>query len=270
MTILCCCLQHQKWRAILLGILLLLGIPPTVVEAIVGAVAEESLHIAVAANFRPVIEKMKIPLLSLEKIKLKISSASTGALTQQIIHGAPFDVFLAADVERPQALEAKNLILSHSRVTYALGRLVFWAPDKQHNAKSVLAEKSVRIAFANPRLAPYGRAAMEVLDRLQLVDIPVRQKIIGRDVSQVVQFVAGGQIDGAFIALSQLHMLRKTLKLRGSTWLIPANHYQPIEQQGVILGNSRAIISSRRFMQFLTGPVAAKIMLESGYLLPSS
>ncbi len=232
------------------------------------ALPPESPHIAVAANFRFALEELRTDL-AVAGFRPVLSSASTGALTQQIIRGAPFDLFLAADSERPAALEAMGLTLPGSRTTYAFGRLALWAPGSELDAKILLGSaKNLRIATADPRLAPYGRAAAAVLQGLGIGNDDGLRIVTGRNVGQVFQFAASGQVHAAFVSWSQLLVWRARRGDEGSIWLIPEDLHAPIEQQAVILATSPAQQSAKRFLDFLTSPVASRKLRTLGYRPP--
>jgi len=220
--------------------------------------------VAVASNFVPVIQRLK-PLFEAEgEDSLTVSSGSTGKLFAQISHGAPFDVFLAADVRRPRVLEDKGLAVAGSRFTYAQGQLVLWSrrsslPPKPQDA--LLARGVTHIAMANPRTAPYGQAAREVLKGLGLWRRVQDRLVMGENIAQTYQYVASGNAQVGLVAYSQLRAGSRG----GSHWLIPQDLYQPIEQQAVRLNESPG---ARRFVAFLRSASARKVIRDLGYRVP--
>lgn len=223
-----------------------------------GAFAD-TLRVAVAANFKPTLEQLIPEFEAGSNIDVEISSGSTGALYAQIVNGAPFDVFLAADAARPLRLEKENRILTGSRKTYAVGRLVFWTPSQEPVTKNDLQRWDAPLAVANPRLAPYGRAGMETLDHLGVSPALIQ----GGNIAQTYTFVATGNVTGGLVALSQV-TLRNVPE--GSYWLIPENYHSPIEQQLVVLRN--AAQSATRFVAYLGGAHARALMIAAGYDVP--
>jgi molybdate transport system substrate-binding protein len=221
---------------------------------------DDSLRIAVAANFSGPLLQLLLAYANETGEFAVASSASTGVLYTQILHGAPFDVFLAADSERPALLVESGHAVAGSRVTYALGKLVLayredLAPQSPAGVGSMLAQPGLTVAIANPELAPYGRAAREVLDRF---DINPRI-LTGANVSQALQMWASGGADAAFVAAS----------FRPDRYLeVPAEWHAPIEQQAVILSASKKQERARHFLDWLTGPTGRGLVTELGYGVP--
>lgn len=178
------------------------------------------------------------------------------------MNGAPFDIFLAADVARPLALEEEGLV--KDRFTYALGQLVLWGAEFPSAIRdlSVLDNDGVsHIAIANPRFAPYGRAAQQVLESDHRWDRLQSTLVRGENISQAYQFVASGNAQLGFVALSQVkHRIEPTLY-----WAVPAESYEPIEQQAVLL-NDRAI--TKQFSEFMQSTAIRSFIQESGYEVP--
>jgi len=170
-------------------------------------------------------------------------------------------VFLAADKERPELLEKKGLAVQDSRFTYAVGRLALWSRDPLmvDNKGAVLGSTNYRhLAIANPKTAPYGAAAEELLSNMELTP----NLVFGESVGQAYQFASSGSAQLALIAYSQI----KTLD-SGSYWLVPADLYQAIEQQAVLLTNTR---SAKNFVRFLQSETARTLIASHGYLTPKN
>lgn len=212
----------------------------------------EPLRIAVASNFRAPLAT----LLAAGDIDARVSAAASGVLYAQITHGAPYDVFLSADEMRPAALEASGHAITGTRATYALGRLVLWMPGSNASAEALQTYRG-RLAIANPRTAPYGRAAREVLDTLSLP--AAVQLITATNISQAHQFVATGNAGAGFTALS----LGPTPG--AESWQVPADTHRPIAQQLVLLQDSKP---ARAFMDFIQSPAARSLIRQAGYDLP--
>lgn len=226
-------------------------------------VIAETIRVAVASNFNNAAKEIAARYEQQSGQQLILSFGSTGKHYAQIRHGAPFDIFFAADMRRPRLLEEKGMAIAGSRFSYARGRLVLWSPrvDFIDTQGKVLEDGSfTRLAIANPKLAPYGRAAQEVLVTKGLWHA-LRQRIVrGENISQAYQFVKSGNAELGFVAYSQIK--RSNQSIVGSYWLVPQTLYQPIEQQVVLLRDSPAI---RAFIAFLKGPEAQAIIRAHGY-----
>jgi molybdate transport system substrate-binding protein len=227
------------------------------------------VHVAVAANFAVAAEEIGRAFEAETGHKLLLSTGSTGKLYAQIANGAPFEVFLAADVERPAKLEAVGHAVAGTRFTYALGQLVLWSPRPglvdDHGA--VLAKGGFRhLALTNPTTAPYGAAARQVLEKLGLWDKLGPLRVQGENVGQTFQFVASGNAELGFIALSQLST--PETPLRGSHWVVPAELHDPLEQQAVLLNPGAGHPAARAFLEFLRGEAAGQILDAHGYGRP--
>jgi molybdate transport system substrate-binding protein len=219
-------------------------------------------HVAVAANFSAAAKEIA------ERFKEKIghtallSFASTGQLYTQITQGAPFDVFLAADAERPEKAVAEGFAVPDSRFTYATGRLVLWSadPDRIRDSDILKSGTFSKIALANPKTAPYGAAALEVMRAMGIYE-DLRPKIVeGENITQAHQFVATGNAELGFVALAQV-----TLNNKGSYWLVPADMHTPLHQQAVLLKEGTAHEAAKAFVDFLKGPDAKDIIYRYGY-----
>jgi molybdate transport system substrate-binding protein len=227
------------------------------------------VQVAVAANFLSTVRTLATRFEAEHGDRVLVSSGSTGKLYAQISHGAPYDVFLAADVRRPALLERAGLTVPGSRFTYARGRLVLWSRDPQRidDRGKVLAQGQLkRIALANPKTAPYGAAARAVLMHLNLWRPQQGRMVFGENVGQTFQFAASGNVDAAFVALSQVRQLPGTR--HGSLWLVPENLYPPIEQQAVLLKRAEDNRSARAFVAFLRSPAAKRLITAAGYGQP--
>ncbi len=225
--------------------------------------------VAVAGNFAAAAERLAVIFQKQTGHQVRLSVGSTGQLYAQIVHGAPFEVFLAADTARPKRLEAQGLIVPHSRYTYAQGRLVLWSrrPGLVDARGRVLVRGAFKhLALAEPSTAPYGQAAREVLLKLRLWRRLRPRLVMGHSVIQAFQFVASGAADLGFIALSQLRGAKAGLG--GSRWLPPQKWYRPLDQQVVLLQRGRKNPAPTAFWRFLRGPVARRLIRSYGYQLP--
>jgi molybdate transport system substrate-binding protein len=223
----------------------------------------DEIRVAVATNFATTLDRLVARFEEVSEHTVVISTGSTGAHYAQIKNGAPFELFFAADVERPKLLEDEGVAVVGSRFTYAIGRVALWSPRAGFvDAEGrVLETTSFRhIAIANPDLAPYGAAAREILERRGLW-AALRDRIVqGQDIGQTYSFVYSGNAELGFVAYSQL--VRGDAPIEGSVWLVPAEMYTPIEQQVVLLKDAPA---ARAFLDFVKSPDARAIMRSFGY-----
>lgn len=222
---------------------------------------------AVAANFTDVTKKLAPLFAETTGHALIASFGSSGKLVSQIENGAPFEVFLSADAARPQRLEENGHAVAGTRFTYAVGKLVLWSahPDKVAAAGEVLrGDDFNKVAVANPKTAPYGAAAIEALTNLGLLE-QVRPRLVqGDSIAQAFQFVATGNADLGFVALSQV-MALKAADEAGSRWLVPQELYAPIAQDAVLLKAGEGSATARAFLDFLQGPEAKELIRAFGY-----
>jgi len=231
--------------------------------------AGDTVRVAVASNFLATLKLLGADYQARSGDRLLISSASTGKLYAQIRHGAPFEVFLAANAREPERLEQEGLTVPGSRFTYALGQLVLWAPGWDGPADdwaSVIRQwPKARIALANPATAPYGAAAHEALRRRGLLaGRPPARLVRGENVAQAFQHVASGATRLGFVAWSQL---KPRIPVAGRHWLIEPRWHPPIRQQAVLLKGAADRAAPRRFLRYLAGPHARRIISGQGYRL---
>lgn len=217
----------------------------------------DELHIAVATNFSEPARQLAALFEEQSGHRSIISTGSTGKLYAHIVNGAPYDVFLAADHRRPMLLEEAGLALANSRFTYAIGRLALWSRESDYITTGLpdVAGFS-HLAIANPQLAPYGEAARETLQAMNMWSAVQAKLVRGESIGQTYQFVASGNARLGFIARSQLPTQR------GSFWLVPQSMHARIEQQAVVLDATPA---AQSFVHFLRQPAAQKIIRDSGY-----
>ncbi|WP_257283140.1 molybdate ABC transporter substrate-binding protein [Endozoicomonas sp. SESOKO1] len=230
----------------------------------------EELKVAVAANFKPSLEALAKVFEADTGHRLLISSASSGVLYNQISHGAPFDIFLSADSQRPGLLEKEGLTLKGSRHAYALGELVLWSPgvsgedgkDKTMTLEDLAVYKG-RLAIANPATAPYGLAAQQVLEKLSLWSSFRSRLVQGASIQQAWQFVASGNAPAGLVAKAQLVDHKDN---DGHVFLIPATLYDPIRQDMVILKRTQHPEAAKAFVAFMLSPSVQNTLAEQGYL----
>ena len=226
----------------------------------------EELRLAVASNFAPVLEQLAADFKVASGHTAVLSGGATGKLYAQISSGAPFDLFFAADSEKPMQLVAEKKAVAGTAYTYALGQLVLWSAmlDLGTHAQATLASADFRhLAIANPKLAPYGAAAQQVLETLQLWEKLQKKLVTGENIAQTLQFIDSGNAELGFIAKAQ--WLALPVQKRGTPWLVPAELHSPITQDAVILKDSAV---ARAFMTFMQSAAARATIADAGYALP--
>lgn len=224
------------------------------------------VQIVVAANFAGPIEEISQSFEKMTGHRLKISTGASGKFYAQIKNGAPFEVFLSADEQKPSQLEKDGLAVQGSRFTYAIGKLVLWSADANlvdSKGKILATGNFNKLAIANPKTAPYGEAAMQTLTALNLKSVLEPKLVIGESIGQTYQFVATGNASIGFVALSQVTKANKLIG--GSAWVVPEKLYQPILQDAVLLVNGRDNVAARQFMLFLRSDEALRIIKSFGY-----
>lgn len=228
------------------------------------------INVAVAANFSAPIKIIAAAFEKESGHKANIIIGSTGALYAQIKNGAPLDVFLAADDSTPIKLEQENASVLGSRFTYAQGKLALWSKNESTTeALNVQLQKGQfkYLALANPKLAPYGQAAMETLEKLGLKAALANKIVLGNNITQAYQFVDTGNAELGFVALSQVWKDNKPSQ-GGRVWLVPETYYTPILQDAVLLKTGKENPVATAFLAYLKGSAAQSIIKEYGYALP--
>ncbi len=226
----------------------------------------DEIHVAVASNFANALKIIAREFETATGHRVIVSIGATGKHYAQIRHGAPFDIFFAADSRRPQLLEAEGIALPGSRFTYAIGKLVLWSPKPGYvdtQGEILQTGEFQHLAIANPRLAPYGKAAQEVLQAQGLWETLKERAVRGENIGQAFQFVKSGNAELGFVAWSQVR--RPGQPAAGSWWDVPTSLYTTIEQQAVLLEDSPA---TQAFVTFINSEAARAIIRQSGYGTP--
>lgn len=224
------------------------------------------VRVAVAANFAVPMQAIAAEFERDTGHRAVLALGSTGQFYAQIRNGAPFAVFLSADDETPAKLEAEGWAVAGSRRTYAIGRLALWSKKSGYvDAQgAVLRSGSFeKIALANPALAPYGAAAIEVLTRQGLRERLAPRVVQGANIAQVYQFVATENVPLGFVALSQI--MQNGQITQGSAWLVPPELHSPIRQDAVLLTSGRDQVAARALLQYLQSDKARTIIRHHGY-----
>lgn len=231
------------------------------------AVADE-VQVAVAANFTAPIQAIAKDFEADTGHKLVAAYGATGQFYTQIKNGAPFEVFLAADDTTPAKLEQEGDTVKGSRFTYAVGTLALWsAKDNYVDDKGEVLKKNAykHLSIANPKAAPYGLAATQVLAKLGLSESTKDKIVEGQNITQAYQFISTGNAELGFVALSQIYKDGKVTS--GSAWIVPANLYEPIKQDAVILNKGKDSAAAKALVDYLKGPKAAAVIKSYGYQL---
>lgn len=231
-----------------------------------GAAQAAEVQVAVAANFTAPIKAIAAQFEQDTGHKLVASFGPTGGFYAQIRNGAPFEVFLAADDSTPQKLEEEGAAVPGTRFTYAIGKLVLWSarPGYVDGQGEVLRQGDFRhLAIANPKTAPYGLAATQVLDKLGLKATLAPKLVEGANIAQAHQFVASGNAELGFVALSQVY---KDGKIdAGSAWVVPGELHEPIRQDALILAKGKDNPAAQALVDYLKGAKAAAVIKSYGY-----
>lgn len=221
------------------------------------------VKVAVASNFASPIKQIAKAFEQQSSHKVTLSIASSGKHYAQIRHGAPFHVFLSADQQKPAALKKAGQIKTGSLFTYAIGKMVLVSRANGDVKKQLTSGQFRRIAIANPKLAPYGKAAEEVISHLGLTKQVQEKVIMGENIAQTYQFFSSGNAELAFIALSQLKSDGDNLGL--SHWQVPNAMHAPIKQDAVLLKRAEDNQAATAFYKFLQSSEAIRIITAFGY-----
>lgn len=234
----------------------------------VAAARSAEVSVAVAANFAAPMQQIAQAFEQASGHHVAMAVGATGKFYTQIHHGAPFQLLLAADDDTPARLEQEGLGVAGTRFTYAVGKLVLWSsqPGLVDDKGEVLRnERLGRIAIADPKLAPYGAAAVQTLDALGLRDALQARLVVGENIAQAFQFVASGNAQLGFIALSQV--MGPGRALQGSAWEVPATLHNPIRQDVVLLQPGRYNAAAQALLDFLRSDKARTIIHAYGYAM---
>jgi molybdate transport system substrate-binding protein len=242
-----------------------------VITGVNGAVAEE-ITIAAASDLNFAFREIVTEYEKVSGNQVRLTLGSSGNFFAQIQNGAPFDLYFSADISYPKKLEEAGLTVPGSLYPYAIGRIVLWAGKDSHldlsKGLAVLQEPTIKkIAIANPKHAPYGRAAVAAMEYFKVYDLVKDKLILGENISQAAQFVESGACDVGIIALSLA--AAPVMKSKGTYWEVPAEAHPALEQGAVILKQSKSLEASRQFLEFIKGSKGQEIMKRYGFIVPS-
>jgi molybdate transport system substrate-binding protein len=231
--------------------------------------ADRELSVAAAADLSVALQEVAANYEQSTGVALKLSFGASGALTQQIQNGAPFDIFFSADMDYPRQLVAAGRADGATLYRYAIGKLVLWAPknsplDIEHRGIDVLLDPSVKkIAMANPQHAPYGRAAAATLKHYGLEEKLHDKIVLGENIAQAAQFVESGNAQVGFVALA--HAAAPTMKDKGKYWIVPADAYPPLDQGVIVISSSAHKKDAEAFLQYVKSPEFIDVMRRYGF-----
>lgn len=227
-----------------------------------GAAMAAQVSVAVAANFTGAARALAAAFKSETGNELALSFGATGGLYAQITQGAPFEVFLSADAKTPARAVANGFAVAGTKFTYAVGKIVLYSsrPGLVSGPAVLKAGSFNKLAIANPVTAPYGAAAVAVLKKLGIYAKVQPKLVVGQNIAQTFQFVASGNADLGFVALSEV-----AGNEGGSRWVVPTGDYPKIAQDAVLLAPGRDSAAAKAFLKFLRGPAALKIIKGFGY-----
>ena len=230
------------------------------------------LVVAAAADLSSALKEVGDGFEKRTGIKVQLAFGASGALTQQIHNGAPFDVFFSADMDYPRQLIASGEADSASLYQYAVGKLVLWIPadsalDAEHKGLDILLDPSVKkIAIANPQHAPYGRAAVAALKHAGLYDRVAGRLVMGENVSQSAQFVESGNAQAGFVPLA--HARAPSMQGKGKYWEVPQDYYPPLAQGVVTISRSQHKKEAQEFIEYIRTKEATEVLRKYGFSLP--
>lgn len=241
---------------------------PVVMAMIYTTAHGAEVQVAVAANFTGPMEKIAPAFEKATGHKAIVAYGTVGKFYAQIKNGAPFEVLVSADEATPRRLEEDGLAIDSSRVTYAVGKLVLWStkPDLVDGQGEILKQGNFKhLAVANPKLAVYGAAAVEVMDKMGVQAALGPKLVLGENITQTYQFVATGNADLGFVALSQIY--KDGQYAAGSYWMVPAELYPQLKQDAVLLKRGEDNAAARALLDFLKSDSAREIIRSFGYTL---
>ena len=233
-----------------------------------GAVCGEEVQVAVASNFTAPMKAIAADFEKASGYKAVLAFGSTGSFYAQIKNGAPFEILLSADAETPEKLEKDGSAEAGSRFTYAVGKLALWSPKAGvvDDKGAVLGTGTfAHVALAAPKLAPYGKAAVETLDSLGLTQKLEPKFVQGENITQTFQFVSSGNAELGFVAWSQICANGKLKS--GSAWVVPETLHRPLRQDAILLTPGKNKPAAASLLAFLKGDQAKSVILSYGYSL---
>jgi molybdate transport system substrate-binding protein len=234
--------------------------------------ANREINVAAAADLSAALQEVATNYEKHTGVVVKLSFGASGALTQQIQNGAPFDAFFSADMDYPRQLIAAGQADSATLYRYAVGKLVLWVPtdsplDVEHKGIDVLLDPSVKkISIGNPQHAPYGRAAVAALKHYGLYEKVTDRLVLGENISQAAQFVESGNAQVGFVALA--HAIAPSMQGKGKYWMVPANTYPPLDQGVVLISRSQHKQDAASFLEYVKTAEVSALLRRYGFSVP--
>jgi molybdate transport system substrate-binding protein len=259
----------RRFVSLSLVVLLVLGSAPEISRA---QSADRQINVASAADLSAALQEVAANYKKRTGVEVKLSFGASGALTQQIQNGAPFDIFFSADMDYPRQLIASGLAESATLYRYAVGRLVLWVPkdsplEVERKGIEVLLDLAVKkISIANPQHAPYGRAAVAALNHYGLYEKVADRLVLGENVSQAAQFVESGNAQAGFVALA--HAVAPAMQGKGKYWMVPAEAYPPLDQGVVLISASAHKPDAGAFLEYVKTAEVASVLRRYGFSMP--
>jgi molybdate transport system substrate-binding protein len=259
-------------RFVSLGLIALLVLAPGASK--LAEAADREINVAAAADLSSALQEVATNFERRTGVAVKLSFGASGALTQQIQNGAPFDVFFSADMDYPRQLIAGGQAEGATLYRYAVGRLVLWAPkesplDVEHKGMEVLLDPTAKkISIANPQHAPYGRAAVAALKHYDLYEKVSDRLVLGENVSQAAQFVESGNAQAGFVALA--HASAPAMQGKGKYWIVPDEAYPQLDQGAVLISHSPRQQDAAAFLEYVKTAEVAALLRRYGFSLPEA
>ena len=265
-------LKQYMWSWYDVGWAALLALVVVVLMSPTGSASAEEITIAAASDLNFAFKELVTAYEKSTGHHVKLTLGSSGNFFSQIQNGAPFDLYFSADIGYPRKLEEAGLAVPGSLYPYAVGRIVLWAGKDSHfdlsKGLEVLREPTIKkIAIANPKHAPYGRAAVAAMEYFKVYDQVKDKLILGENITQAAQFIESGACDIGIIALSLA--IASVMKSKGTYWEVPVEAHPSLDQGAVILKQSKNPEAARRFLEFIKSPHGQEIMKRYGFTLPS-
>lgn len=232
------------------------------------------LVVAAAADLSTALKEIGVNYEKKTGVSVKLSFGASGALTQQIQNGAPFDLFFSADMDYPRQLETAGQADGTTLYQYAVGKLVLWMPadstlDVEHMGMKTLLDPSVKkVAIANPQHAPYGRAAVAALKHAGVYDQVADRLVLGENISQAAQFAESGNAQAGFVALA--HVVSPAMRGKGRFWEVPQDFYPALAQGAVVLSQSQHKKEAADFLAYIKTKEATDLLRRYGFTLPNN
>ncbi len=234
--------------------------------------ATSELNVAAAADLSSALQELATNYEKHSGVAVKLSFGASGALTQQIENGAPFDLFFSADMDYPRQLISAGRADGATLYRYAIGQLVLWVPkdsplDVEHKGLDILLDPSVKkISIANPQHAPYGRAAAAALKHYGLYEKVSDRLVLGENISQAAQFVESGNAQAGFVAYA--HVMAPAMQGEGKYWIVPADAYPALDQGVVFISSSHHKPGAMAFLEYIKSSDARSLLKRYGFNLP--